>query len=72
MRSWAGLHLLASDSRGLVTLLRLLRDQSSSFSEDAGLQDVSPPLVCSSTVFYCRRDSHRRPTRRMYGDLFRP
>ncbi|CAN0409748.1 unnamed protein product, partial [Laminaria digitata] len=26
MRSWAGVHLLASDSRGLVTLLRLLRD----------------------------------------------
>lgn len=40
MRSWAGVHLLASDSRGLVTLMRLLRDPSTSFSEDAGLQDV--------------------------------
>ncbi|CAN0097263.1 unnamed protein product, partial [Hapterophycus canaliculatus] len=39
MRSWAGVHLLASDSRGLVTLMRLLRDPSTSFSEDAGLQD---------------------------------
>lgn len=45
MRSWAGVHLLASDSRGLVTLMRLLRDPSASFSEDAGLQDVrhDPP-----------------------------
>lgn len=42
MRSWAGVHLLASDSRGLVTLMRLLRDPSASFSEDAGLQDVRP------------------------------
>lgn len=40
LRSWAGVHLLASDSRGLVTLMRLLRDPSASFSEDAGLQDV--------------------------------
>lgn len=41
MRSWAGVHLLCSDPRGLVTLMRLLRDPSASFSEDAGLQDVS-------------------------------
>lgn len=41
MRSWAGVHLLGSDPRGLVTLMRLLRDPSASFSEDAGLQDVS-------------------------------
>lgn len=40
MRSWAGVHLLASDSRGLVTLMRLLRDPSTSFSEEDGLQDV--------------------------------
>lgn len=40
MRSWAGIHLLASDPRGLVTLMRILRDPSSSFSEDGGLQDV--------------------------------
>lgn len=40
MRSWAGVHVLASDSRGLVTLMRLLRDPSASFSEDSGLQDV--------------------------------
>lgn len=40
MRSWAGVHLLASDPRGLVTLMRILRDPSSSFSEDGGLQDV--------------------------------
>ncbi|CBN77350.1 conserved unknown protein [Ectocarpus siliculosus] len=39
MRTWAGVHLLASDSRGLVTLMRLLRDPSASFSDDAGLQD---------------------------------
>lgn len=57
MRSWAGVHLLASDSRGLVTLLRLLRDPSSSFSEDAGLQDVSPSLVTSSAGSRCQRDS---------------
>lgn len=41
MRSWAGVHLLASDPRGLVALMRLLRDPSASFSEDAELQDVS-------------------------------
>lgn len=57
MRSWAGVHLLASDSRGLVTLLRLLRDPSSSFSEDAGLQDVSPSLVTSCAGSRCHRDS---------------
>eukprot|EP00752_Nemacystus_decipiens_P007062 g6329.t1 len=53
MRSWAGVHLLASDSRGLVTLMRLLRDPSTSFSEEGGLQesiletivDVFDPLV---------------------------
>ncbi|CAM9959226.1 unnamed protein product [Ectocarpus sp. 6 AP-2014] len=39
MRTWAGVHLLASDPRGLVTLMRLLRDPSASFSDDAGLQD---------------------------------
>ncbi|CAM9962272.1 unnamed protein product [Ascophyllum nodosum] len=38
MRSWAGVHLLASDSRGLVALMRLLRDPSA-FNEEAELQD---------------------------------
>lgn len=57
MRSWAGVHLLASDARGLVTLLRLLRDPSSSFSEDAGLQDVSPSLVAYAVGFLRQRNS---------------
>lgn len=71
MRSWAGVHLLASDSRGLVTLLRLLRDPSSSFSEDAGLQDVSPILVTSFADFQYQ-SSHLRLTRRMCYALFQP
>ena len=40
MRNWAGVHLLASDSRGLVALMRLLRDQSA-FGHEAELQNVS-------------------------------
>ena len=52
MRSWAGVHLLASDSRGLVTLMRLLRDPSTSFSEDAGLQDVRCGSGCCAYVVH--------------------
>ena len=44
MRSWAGVHLLASDSRGLVALMRLLRDPSA-FNEEAELQDVSFSMI---------------------------
>ncbi|CAM9222945.1 unnamed protein product, partial [Choristocarpus tenellus] len=40
MRSWTGLHLVASDPRGLVTLMQLLRAPSAATSEDDGLHDV--------------------------------
>ncbi|CAM9115932.1 unnamed protein product [Discosporangium mesarthrocarpum] len=40
MRSWTGLHLVASDPRGLVTLMQVLRAPSAATSEDHGLHDV--------------------------------
>lgn len=60
MRSWAGVHLLASDSRGLVTLMRLLRDPSTSFSEEGGLQDVRHAGHCPITLEMVPRGKRKK------------
>lgn len=65
MRNWAGVHLLASDSRGLVALMRLLRDQSA-FGHEAELQNVSCLILSPDMSFGHARTELVLPAELLY------